>query len=56
MTEQKSRRKAERFYDERTEESDIQAITKRPSRTIYGRATKKTWKWTEYVRYRMKNF
>jgi len=56
MTEQKSRRKADRFYDERMEESDIQAIRKEPSRSIYGRASKISWKWTEYMRVRLKNF
>ena len=56
MTEQKARRKADRFYDERTEESDIQAIKKKPSRSIYGRATKKSWPWTEYLRFKLKNY
>ncbi len=56
MTEQKSRRKADRFYDERSEESDIQAITQKPSKTIYGRAAKKSWKWVDYLRLRLKSF
>ena len=57
MTEQKKRRKAVRYYDERSEENDVQAIKKKPSRSIYGRAAKQgAWKWVDYLMLRGKNY
>jgi len=56
LTEQKSRRKADRYYDERSEEQEAQAITKKPSRSIYGRAAKNSpWKWVDFLILKGKN-
>lgn len=57
MTEQKSRRKADRYYDERCEEKEVQAITKKPTRSIYGRAAKNNpWNWVDYLILKGKNY
>jgi len=57
MTEQKSRRRAKRFYDERCEEKEVQAINKKPSKSIYERAAKNSpWKWVDYLILKGKNY
>ena len=38
------------------EETDVQAREKKPSRSIYGRAAKKPWQWSEYIKLRLKNY
>ena len=57
MTEQNSRRRAKRFYDERCEEKEVQAINKKPSKSIYERAAKNSpWKWVDYLILKGKNY
>ena len=57
LTEQKSRRRSKRFYDERCEEKEIQAVSKKPSRSIYERAAKNNpWKWVDYLILKGKNY
>ncbi|MCG3215589.1 MAG: hypothetical protein KAS63_02660 [Candidatus Heimdallarchaeota archaeon] len=56
MSKQKRIRKIDNYYDDRLEEDDVQAITKKSSESIYGNAAKKPWKWAEYIKSRMKAF
>jgi hypothetical protein len=56
MTKQKKIRRSDYFYNEDLDEKDTQAITKKPVKSIYERAAKKPWKWTEYIKLRLKNY
>ena len=56
MTKQKKIRRTKHYYDERIEETDVQARERKPSRSIYGRAAKKPWQWAEYIKLRLKNY
>ncbi len=56
MSKQKKIRRSHYFYNAELDEKDTQAITKKPARSIYERAAKKPWKWSEYIKLRLKSF
>jgi hypothetical protein len=56
MSKQKKIRRSKYFYNDVLDEKDTQAITKKPVSSIYERAAKKPWKWSEYIKLRLKNY
>ena len=54
MSKQKKIRRSNYFYNTDLDEKDVQAITKKPVRSIYERAAKKPWKWSEYIKLRLR--
>ncbi|NPD87324.1 MAG: hypothetical protein HGN29_01290 [Asgard group archaeon] len=55
MLKQKTIRRASYFFNDELDEKDVQAITKKPTRSIYERVATKSRKWMKYIKLRLKN-